>query len=858
MTKRKTRNTVLVCAVILCLLAGTLYWMNRGAPAVQAATYEQPSALAPGKELTFLSVTGPGVPGMKPVAESVNLVLYYQEETTEVAVLDKRSGQIWYSNPVARAQDTKASPYEVEVLSSQLTVSFRDTQGTIDSYPNFAQSIGKQQFTAESIDNGVRVTYTLGDMSLGIDAMPKYISKERLTDKVLSKLDDTLAKYVSARYYPSKTKEGMLERLDDQVKKQLVLKKMLDAFAKAGYSEEDLAADNEAGGLAAGGPASDKPKFTLPLEYRLEGDSLTATVPVGQISESAAHRVRSIDLLAYFGAADSKEEGYMLVPDGTGSLIHLNNGKVKDEQYVQRVYGNDSNDNSRLRGMVSESARMPVFGLKAGDNAWFAVIDQGDAIASIVADISGKQNSYNHAYASFAVRGEDELELYTGSTIQEIQLLSNKLYTGDITVRYSFLSGDDADYSGMARFYQDELVQAGKLAPLTENSQLPFYLDILGAVDKQKSLLGVPYDAIVPMTTFAQAGEITDKLAADGVGRLQMRYLGWFGKGINHKTPVKVKTDGVVGSKQGLQELSAKLAAHGGNLYPDVAFQHIYHDDGNFTPSSDAARFVTKDKAELAPVDRNTHRMDNYFGSYQLLSPAKLPYFVEQFAKKYATYGQDSLSLRDLGGVLSSDYRDSRPIFRQTAKNIVTEQLSKLAAEYPRLMIADANAYAWGYADQLIDVPTGTSGFNIADEAVPFYQMVIHGFRNYTGAALNLEDEQDIHSQFLRALELGSAPHFLWSYESASELKYTRYSHIYSSSYKDWYDQAVALYKEANGVLAGLQHQRMIEHVRHQNGVVEMKYEGGASILINYGNEPVTVGGKLIPARDYVMGSDAS
>ena len=175
----------------------------------------------------------------------------------------------------------------------------------------------------------------------------------------------------------------------------------------------------------------------------------------------------------------------MLVPDGSGSLIHLNNGKTQEEQYVQRVYGADPNDNSLSRPQVSESAYMPVFGLKNGENAWFAVIEKGDGIASISADIGGRQNSYNHVHATFSLRGEDELEMYTSQKMQEIQLLSEEPYRGDIQVRYHFLHGEDASYSGMARLYQQQLIEQDVLKPLAEQTELPFYVDVLGAVDKK-------------------------------------------------------------------------------------------------------------------------------------------------------------------------------------------------------------------------------------------------------------------------------------------------------------------------------------------------------------------------------------
>ena len=75
------------------------------------------------------------------VAETAALALYYHPETTEVAVRDKRSDTVWYSNPSDRMEDGIASPFEKEVLSSQLTLTFRDAIGTLETYPNYTWSV---------------------------------------------------------------------------------------------------------------------------------------------------------------------------------------------------------------------------------------------------------------------------------------------------------------------------------------------------------------------------------------------------------------------------------------------------------------------------------------------------------------------------------------------------------------------------------------------------------------------------------------------------------------------------------------------------------------------------------------------
>lgn len=859
MKRRKLPAAVLACAAVLCIIAAAvLYFSSRGAEAVEASAYMEVTAeLEAGSELAALPDSSGGVPGMILAADDAELSLYYNAETTEIAVKDKRTGQIWYSNPEGRNEDTLASGFEKELLSSQLTVLFRDAVGTLESYTNFAQSISSKQFTAESLKNGLRITYTIGDTSAGIDALPQYISQARLEEKVLSKLDASTAKYVATRYYPKEGSPDIMERIDAQVSKPLVLKKMTGAFVLAGYSAEDLAQDNAENGIG-GGSGSSKPNFVIPLEYRLEEGSLVVTVPVNQVKESGQYQIRSLELLNMFGAADRLTDGYMLVPDGSGSLIRLNNGKVKEEQYVQRVYGPDPNDNSYRRGQVSQNARMPVFGMKAGDGAWFAIIEKGDAIASIAADISGKKNSYNFIHSSYSLRGEDELELYTGATIQEIQLLSEEIYKGDIQVRYSFLSGDKASYSGMAELYRDKLVAEKALTPVAEEQSIPFYLDMLGAVDKQKSLLGVPYRSEISMTSFRQAALIAGQLKQDGIGRLLMRYTGWSGKGVNHSTPDKLKTESVLGSRSELTALRDQLTQAGGTLFPDVAFQQIYHNDSGFTPPSDAARFVTREEAQLYPYNRALNRMDMTLGGYYLLSPAKLPYYVNSFMDKYAGFGMQGVSLRDLGNVLSSDFRASRVIQRETAKAIVKEQLEKISQDVGQTMVSGGNAYAWPYADHLINVPVSSSGFALTDEDVPFYQMVVHGFISYTGAPVNLSDEQDMHTQLLSSIELGSAPYFSWSYEPSSKLKFTHFDSMYATSYQDWYKQAVSMYKEVNEVLAPVQHAQIVNHIRHQEGVVEVQYSNGISIYVNYTGKDVSVQGTAVGAGQYVIEGEPS
>ena len=46
----------------------------------------------------------------------------------------------------------------------------------------------------------------------------------------------------------------------------------------------------------------------------------------------------------------------------------------------------------------------------------------------------------------------------------------------------------------------------------------------------------------------------------------------------------------------------------------------------------------------------------------------------------------------------------------------------------------------------------------------------------------------------------------------------------------------------------------MVEHKRHEGGVVEVRYENGTSILINYTDQAVDVNGVLVEPQNYAVG----
>lgn len=852
----KRTKGLLTLAAVLAFAAVFAVWaaLTSGAPVSLPETAAETVSAEEGRELSFLADGGEAPEGMKPVAARGGLTLYYHPETAEIAVLDGASGRVWRTNPGDRDTDERSTPYERDSLASQFVIDFRDDKTNLLTFRSYPDSVARGQMTAEALEDGLCVTYVLGDNSQGIDLMPKYISVARMEEAITSKLDEATARYVEQRYYKLKDNPDVLERLDDLVSKELVLKKMLEAFQQAGYGEEQLAIDNEANGVTAGGLA-DKPQFTVPLEYRLTEQGLKVEVAMDRVEENPKYPLLRMELLPYFGAAGSTAEGYMLVPDGSGAIIRLNNGKTGDDRYSQPLYGGDVNDSSRNRLQLSESARLPVFGMKDGSEAWYAAITAGDGVAGINADIGGKLNGYNHVHAWFQIRSEDELFMMSGNKLNEVKLTEARGYRGHAAVEYRFLSGEDADYSGMARGYQSWLLAEGKLpdiSPAGEGS-LPFHADVVGAISKRKMVLGVPRQGMAALTTLEEAREIAERLNAAGVSNLRMRLLGWSSGGVDHK-PAAAGVQRAVGSGKELWALSDWLTGQGGGLYPDTAFQRVYRDTMAFSPAKDAARMITREAAEQSPYRADLNRMSElFYGSYYLLSPAKLNHFVEEFRDDYVKLGVPSLALRDLGDLLYGDYRVSLPVDRDTAKAATAAQLAGLADSGLELMAAGGNGYALPYVKHVVDAPLDSSGFQIVDEDVPFYQMVLHGHVAYSGKALNLSPDQDTERALLNLLEYGAAPHFVFTRSASSEVKFTKFDYLYATRDEDWLEEAAALYRQANEVLGPLQQLRMTGHRTLREGLHETEFEDGTLIVVNYNDRPERADGVTVGPRGYAV-----
>jgi len=784
-----------------------------------------------GNEFKPINEIKSDVLGMVLVAENDAFKLYTNLTTTETAIFDKRTKEITYSNPQNREEDSIANGTNKAELNAQLVVRYYNTARNSAVINNYEMSVQHEQFTVEAIENGIRYIYELKEPSTTTGIVPTKITKERLETLVLNNLSSKDAKATKSKFI---LKEDTYELLEDVQKSKVGMSKLNKLFEKSGYTEEAYAEDMKDQDI------EEKISFTIPLEYRLIEDGLNVSVPAKEIKETGGAKIFHLEVLKFFGAAGTNEAGYMLVPNGSGSLIEFNNGK-KDAAYSQYVYGIDPTVQAYVVIENTQKARLPIFGIKKEESAVFARIQSGDALASINADVSGKLNSYNYTYARFDLREMELLDMFGISNTQsDTPIIEKNHYNTHLSIDYAFLPKEEASYSGMANYYRDCLIKEGVLEKKEASENLPLYLDILGAVESTEHFVGIPYQAIIPMTTFEEAGEIVELLAEENIHNIRMNYKGWFNGGIYHDVADKVKVIKELGGKKDIEKLSRQLEEKGGKLFGDTAFQKVSFSSSRYDYRLESSKYYSGYIVSFGKVNPATMRQVSTLNWYEellynVISPKFLVRYVDKFSKAIEDIDITGIGLRDLGDYLASDKKRNHIINRQEAKEVVQGQFEKLDATSKDLLVNGGDYYALKYASDIINIPTTQSDFYIVDQEVPFYEMLIHGAIDYSGSEINryAQGQDDI----LKMIEYGIAPRFVFSYKEPSPIKYTSSAEYYSAYYKTWIEEAISTYNEVNVALKKVVNSYIMNHEIMENRLHKVIYDNGVTILINYTDE---------------------
>jgi len=544
--------------------------------------------------------------------------------------------------------------------------------------------------------------------------------------------------------------------------------------------------------------------------------------------------------LPIFGLVEDTQYALITMkPDqsvGTGTIgSESADSESADSETVDSETADSETVESEEESSESESVSLPseddfeitTFSKKTG---WVAIIEEGDALASITTDHGGNiTHKYNSVYTEFNPRPKDSYNLASSISVAgdaTWTVVSDRKYTGSYRIRYIMLTDldyaelnnvdasgcFDTSYVGMAFAYRNELIRSGKLDKLaSEKNQIPLYLETLGVMEVQDKVLSIPVTVKKALTTFEDVKTITKELGEAGINNLVYKLTGYINGGMINTVPNKIDVEKAAGNDAGLTDLLDFAKEEDIEVFLDMDFSYAKEDklfDG----------FSRKNHAVRTIDDRYTQKRTysatlQYFTSTGMvaISPSVFSDIFENAQGDLSKIGVTNLSLGTIGSDLNSDFDEDDPYNREDSKQNVVKTLDKIREAGYSVMMDGGNAYAISYAKHVLNVALDSSNYTYASEAVPMFGLIYHGYLNFAGSATNTAG--DIRYEMLKIMENGANPYFILVYRNSEKLKEdVKLSQYFSISYENWKEDLITTYKKLNAALGPVMNAAMVNH----------------------------------------------
>ena len=492
------------------------------------------------------------------IYKDANWALYVDILSAEFALVNLKTAEVTFSNPYDIAINAEFPAATTEdyddpirqALLSQIILTYEDIETgatyTMKSYTDAV--LAGDQIIFEQIEGGIRVEYAIGTVETK-RLFPQWIEKERFETQIYAPIkayydehkgefsnNGKYAKYANliqqlinsvntgtgnqyklvgpaadnAVYDPKSTpdpvkpetfqflvnnKGAQMYYLQKSGSRTLKLLESLIREFCPEYTFDKLEEDHEITGYE--GDSKEPPLFRMAIEYRLDKNGLTATIPAKSIRYNETnYRLSTIALLPYFGCTAigkttgengdtdgsyNRNGGYLFIPDGSGTLLSYFNddGTLKEGIQGGSMYGFDyAIESLSATEANAQTYRVPVFGLvedytvsktvsrtalgsitplpitdvKVAKRGFLAIIEEGESFASVRANLrqspwAGASGSteYSTVYALFTLKQNDSVNVGSsiGGSSSSMTATNDTKYIGNYTIRYTTLSDPD-------------------------------------------------------------------------------------------------------------------------------------------------------------------------------------------------------------------------------------------------------------------------------------------------------------------------------------------------------------------------------------------------------------------------------
>ncbi|MFO7936185.1 MAG: DUF5696 domain-containing protein [Kiritimatiellia bacterium] len=399
--------------------------------------------------------------------------------------------------------------------------------------------------------------------------------------------------------------------------------------------------------------------------------------------------IKYIKILPEFATARTGEKGYFVMPNGELGKFHEKKGKHSARNYMP----------------------MPIFGMK-------------NTQATFVAIVTGMPYEYR-------LITEAENGVYT--MITRFELMGQPAYD-NIAIDYHMLSGDQADYSGMARVYREYQIKRKACIPLKErmkgNPELTYAASCMSIrirqgwkpspspIKQQTRYNEPPMKAAV---TFDRAGDILDEFKRQGIDRAEICLVGWNRKGHDGRFPELFPVEEQLGGEKKLRELIKKAQSMG--------FQIVCHNN-----SYDAYQIAKNWDGEyiIKNPDGSMYSHAVYSGGrmYNICPQRAFERFAQKELRQIADLGFRGLHYNDVLTVVQprACYDPRHPLNRNQSAKWIGKIMAEAQKNFGGSASEGGHDFCCGNLDYALYASIKPPREHpMIDRFVPFWQLVYHG-----------------------------------------------------------------------------------------------------------------------------------
>lgn len=590
----------------------------------------------------------------------------------------------------------------------------------------------------------------------------------------------------------------------------------------------------------------EKQGITLWMYVRLTAGALQVTVPAGEITVANGNfLVTGVQVLPFFSASQAGRDGYILLPDGPGGMVPFS-ADAPAASYSAQLYSTDAavtKDRSTTREAVCS---MPVFGAGRPEGSYLAVITGCDAVAQINAMPAGTNTSYYTVYPSFALRAFDSFQLtdWSGNTSQNVVVEGGGLRYGNLEITY-YLLPPNADMTQLADAYRSHLIQQEGMEQ-SRFSNDALQLTLYGAVQKEKSVLGVPVTLTQTLTGYEWARKTAESLKSGTQQELSILYRYADNASVKHKPLTYGQAFSPLGTKKQLEQL--KTAVGEQNLFVEANATSARYSGLAFWSLGNTVKNLLGMPAYRYPYDLASGLAQNE-QRQNLHSAQKVVSLLQSYVEAAQKKGEGALAFGDLGTALYSDFDNSRRTNRQE----LLDAYRSLLAEMPDcpILLSGGAAYTWAYADVVNGLPVQGSGSRLVARTVPFAQLTLRGYKKYVSEPVNLSANPT--QAFLDAVATQSTLSFALVGSDLELLKNTELSGLCSGNLSMWEADLLSMSARHHQVVSALEGAKATGCDFSVPQVSALFFDNGAALYVNYSADAADCGGQSVPGRDFIL-----